>query len=446
MTPPVSGFTFGFRSPCSWPSNTGWMSYVYSTPGVSPVMKILPESEVTSRGASPPWLGRTPTWGVGDQLMMMEVLVTSVLNVGRLVAAIGSGGGRHGDGRGPGYGHCAGIGGVGGGHSVGGYRGLVHRPSDYSSDRGSSSRASSRAGSARSRPSGEPPSPGAPLHRPPTQHDWSSSFIAASASTASTLTSLGGTSSRRGSGETSIAVDNEASIREIKDALVEVGEKYRKAMVSNAQLDNEKNNLMYQVDTLKDSLTELEELLAESRREYEEKAKDHEREKHAHSILQFQFNVMKETLKLSEELLNDIRQLRLKQDGFIREISDLQETVEWKDKKDLAAAAMSRKVLVDGDRGVDDAQAVTMAPGAPGVRVLGIACVLGNTTVGERLREHPARPQGLQQAGEKEVPSSVLLSQPDSSSSKPLPVGLYRAHAMVLDVCNRVAPDSVTPL
>ncbi|KAG7258115.1 hypothetical protein CRUP_026715 [Coryphaenoides rupestris] len=42
---------------------------------------------------------------------------------------------------------------------------------------------------------------------------------------------------------------------------------------------------------------------------------------------------------------------------------------------------MSRKVPVDGDRGVDDGQAVTMAPGAPGVRVLGIACVHGNTTV-----------------------------------------------------------------
>ena len=54
---------------------------------------------------------------------------------------------------------------------------------------------------------------------------------------------------------------------------MEVGEKYRKAMVSNAQLDNEKSNLMYQVDTLKDSLTELEELLAEARREYEEKNK-----------------------------------------------------------------------------------------------------------------------------------------------------------------------------
>ncbi|KAM8857545.1 uncharacterized protein lrrfip1a isoform 8-T8 [Synchiropus picturatus] len=180
---------------------------------------------------------------------------------------------------------------------------------------------------------------------------------AASALTAGTLISLGGTSSRRGSGETAITVDAETSIREIKeihelkdqiqdvetkytqnlkevkDALAEVEEKYRKAMVSNAQLDNEKNNLMYHVDTLKDSLMELEELLSESRREYEEKVKEHEREKQAHKVLQFQFNEMKETLKQSEELLNEIRQLRIKQEGFNREISDLQETVEWKDKK-----------------------------------------------------------------------------------------------------------------
>lgn len=50
-------------------------------------------------------------------------------------------------------------------------------------------------------------------------------------------------------------------------------EKYRKAMVSNAQLDNEKSNLMYEVDTLKDSLMELEELLTETRRECEERSK-----------------------------------------------------------------------------------------------------------------------------------------------------------------------------
>ncbi|XP_063070395.1 leucine-rich repeat flightless-interacting protein 1 isoform X7 [Engraulis encrasicolus] len=125
----------------------------------------------------------------------------------------------------------------------------------------------------------------------------------ASTLSSATLASLGGSSSRRGSGDTSITADTENSVREIKDALAEMEEKYRKAMVSNAQLDNEKCNLMYQVDVQKDSLTELEELLSESRREYEDKTKELEREKHAHSILQFQFSELKQTLKASEELL-----------------------------------------------------------------------------------------------------------------------------------------------
>ncbi|KAM9664825.1 leucine-rich repeat flightless-interacting protein 1 isoform 6-T6 [Trichechus inunguis] len=120
---------------------------------------------------------------------------------------------------------------------------------------------------------------------------------------AATLASLGGTSSRRGSGDTSISIDTEASIREIKDSLAEVEEKYKKAMVSNAQLDNEKTNFMYQVDNLKDTLLELEEQLAESRRQYEEKNKELERERHAHSILQFQFAEVKEALKQREEML-----------------------------------------------------------------------------------------------------------------------------------------------
>ncbi|KAM9664830.1 leucine-rich repeat flightless-interacting protein 1 isoform 11-T11 [Trichechus inunguis] len=174
---------------------------------------------------------------------------------------------------------------------------------------------------------------------------------------AATLASLGGTSSRRGSGDTSISIDTEASIREIKelnelkdqiqdvegrymqglkemkDSLAEVEEKYKKAMVSNAQLDNEKTNFMYQVDNLKDTLLELEEQLAESRRQYEEKNKELERERHAHSILQFQFAEVKEALKQREEMLEEIRQLQQKQASYIREISDLQETIEWKDKK-----------------------------------------------------------------------------------------------------------------
>uniref|UniRef100_A0A286XUK3 LRR binding FLII interacting protein 1 n=1 Tax=Cavia porcellus TaxID=10141 RepID=A0A286XUK3_CAVPO len=144
---------------------------------------------------------------------------------------------------------------------------------------------------------------------------------------AATLASLGGTSSRRGSGDTSISMDTEASMREIKelnelkdqiqdvegkymqglkelkDSLAEVEEKYKKAMVSNAQLDNEKTNFMYQVDTLKDALLELEEELAEARRQCEEKSKEFERERHAHSVLQFQFAEVKEALRQRDEML-----------------------------------------------------------------------------------------------------------------------------------------------
>ncbi|XP_064341389.1 leucine-rich repeat flightless-interacting protein 1 isoform X24 [Camelus dromedarius] len=223
-----------------------------------------------------------------------------------------------------------------------------HTPSEPSGHLKSSSRSSSRASSARASPVVE--------ERPEKDFTEKGSRSLPGLS-AATLASLGGTSSRRGSGDTSISLDTEASIRELKelnelkdqiqdvegkymqglkemkDSLAEVEEKYRKAVVSNAQLDNEKTNFMYQVDTLKDTLLELEEQLAESRRQFEEKNKEFEREKHAHSVLQFQFAEVKEALKQREEMLEEIRQLQQKQESYSREISDLQETIEWKDKK-----------------------------------------------------------------------------------------------------------------
>ncbi|XP_066883343.1 leucine-rich repeat flightless-interacting protein 1 isoform X28 [Kogia breviceps] len=229
-----------------------------------------------------------------------------------------------------------------GSHAPGG------QPSEHSGHFKSSSRSSSRGSSARASPVVE--------ERPEKDFTEKGSRGLPGLS-AATLASLGGTSSRRGSGDTSVSIDTEASIREIKelnelkdqiqdvegkymqglkemkDSLAEVEEKYKKAMVSNAQLDNEKTNFMYQVDTLKDTLLELEEQLAESRRQYEEKSKEFEREKHAHSVLQLQFAEVKEALKQREETLEEIRQLQQKQASYIREISDLQETIEWKDKK-----------------------------------------------------------------------------------------------------------------
>ncbi|XP_065439788.1 leucine-rich repeat flightless-interacting protein 2 isoform X27 [Chrysemys picta bellii] len=178
----------------------------------------------------------------------------------------------------------------------------------------------------------------------------------ASRNSAST-TPLSGNSSRRGSGDTSSLVDPDVSLselrdiydlkdqiqdvegryiqglKELKDSLSEVEEKYKKAMVSNAQLDNEKNNLIYQVDTLKDVIEEREEQMAEFYRENEEKSKELERQKHMCNVLQYKMDELKEGLRQRDELIEENQRMQQKIDSITREVFDLQETINWKDKK-----------------------------------------------------------------------------------------------------------------
>ncbi|XP_041262199.1 leucine-rich repeat flightless-interacting protein 2 isoform X2 [Onychostruthus taczanowskii] len=166
-----------------------------------------------------------------------------------------------------------------------------------------------------------------------------------------------GNSSRRGSGDASNLVDPDASLselrdiydlkdqihdvegrymqglKELKDSLAEVEEKYKKAMVSNAQLDNEKNNLIYQVDTLKDVIEEKEEQIAEFYRENEEKSKELERQKHTCSVLQHKLDELKEGLRQRDELIEVNQRMQENIDFITKEVFDLQETVNWKDKK-----------------------------------------------------------------------------------------------------------------
>ncbi|XP_019364535.1 PREDICTED: leucine-rich repeat flightless-interacting protein 2 isoform X3 [Gavialis gangeticus] len=170
-------------------------------------------------------------------------------------------------------------------------------------------------------------------------------------------TPLSGNSSRRGSGDTSSLVDPDVSLtelreiydlkdqihdvegrymqglKELKDSLAEVEEKYKKAMVSNAQLDNEKNNLIYQVDTLKDIIEEREEQMAEFFRENEEKSKELERHKHMGNVLQHKLDELKEGLRQRDELIEENQRMQQKVDCLTREVYDLQETINWKDKK-----------------------------------------------------------------------------------------------------------------
>ncbi|KAM3863331.1 leucine-rich repeat flightless-interacting protein 2 isoform 5-T5 [Diretmus argenteus] len=161
-----------------------------------------------------------------------------------------------------------------------------------------------------------------------TDYSRPSSRCATPGLSAATLASLGGTSSRRGSTDTgSIIVDPDTSLselrdiyelkdqiqdvegrymqglKELKESLTEVEEKYKKAMVSNAQLDNDKANLIYQVDTLKDVIEEMEEQMAEMKREVEDKSKELERQKHTCNVLQHKQEELKEGIRQRDELI-----------------------------------------------------------------------------------------------------------------------------------------------
>ncbi|XP_051910654.1 uncharacterized protein lrrfip1b isoform X3 [Hippocampus zosterae] len=160
---------------------------------------------------------------------------------------------------------------------------------------------------------------------------------------AATLSSLGGASSRRGSCDTSVSVEMEASIREMKDSVAEAEEKYRRAMVSNAQLHNDKSTLMYQVETLREELSDMEELLWEARRHADERTKAYERERDSHVVLQFQFKEMKETMRRSEDLLMEVSKLREQTHAYSQEVSDLQEALQWKERK-IAALERQREI------------------------------------------------------------------------------------------------------
>ncbi|XP_037128527.1 leucine-rich repeat flightless-interacting protein 2 isoform X6 [Syngnathus acus] len=147
---------------------------------------------------------------------------------------------------------------------------------------------------------------------------------------AATLASLGGTSSRRGSADAGNVYDPDTSLSELRESLTEVEEKYKKAMVSNAQLDNDKGNLIYQVDTLKDVIEEMEEQMSEMKRELEEKSKELERQKHTCTVLQHKQEELKEGIRQRDELIEALERqkeyfdcIRNERDELRHELADL---------------------------------------------------------------------------------------------------------------------------
>lgn len=119
--------------------------------------------------------------------------------------------------------------------------------------------------------------------------------------TSSFVSSSSFSGSRRSSEDSTEALDG----RDFRHQLQEVEESFRKAMISNAQLDNERTALAYQVDTLKDDMEEMAENFLQVQRDYKDKAR-------ALGSLQRDFRKLKEentflqeSLKQRDELIEE---------------------------------------------------------------------------------------------------------------------------------------------
>ncbi|CAH0718748.1 unnamed protein product, partial [Brenthis ino] len=91
--------------------------------------------------------------------------------------------------------------------------------------------------------------------------------------------------------------DDVLSIKDLRHELKEVEEKFRKAMILNAQLDNDKAALGYQLELLKDRIEELQEEYAQLQREHKEKCSTHERLKREHASLEREVGVARDAVR-----------------------------------------------------------------------------------------------------------------------------------------------------
>ncbi|XP_058828664.1 leucine-rich repeat flightless-interacting protein 2 isoform X2 [Topomyia yanbarensis] len=154
----------------------------------------------------------------------------------------------------------------------------------------------------------------------------------------------GSSLSSRRSSEDSLEEEGR-SLRDLRHELKDVEERFRKAMVANAQLDNERASQSYQIQLLKDKLEEMEESHAQLQREHKEKCRDHDALKRAND-------------KLSEELKLVQGQLQ-ERDTLIEEQGLVIVTVENEDGSD------ARRALVT----VENAQLLGSVQGSLDVRL-----------------------------------------------------------------------------
>ncbi|XP_066595013.1 leucine-rich repeat flightless-interacting protein 2 isoform X3 [Prorops nasuta] len=128
-------------------------------------------------------------------------------------------------------------------------------------------------------------------------------------------------SSRRSSED---SLEDAGLNRDLRLELKEFEEKFRKAMIANAQLDNEKSSYAYQVDLLKDKLEELEETTSQLRRELREKNRDVEQLKRVSQRLKEDLESCKAQLLERDTLIQENGLVIVEDNGSENEENDVE--------------------------------------------------------------------------------------------------------------------------
>ncbi|XP_044732882.1 leucine-rich repeat flightless-interacting protein 2 isoform X2 [Chrysoperla carnea] len=120
-------------------------------------------------------------------------------------------------------------------------------------------------------------------------------------STRNTMLSNNSYMSSRRSSEDSL--EDSGTLRDVRHELREIEEKFRKAMIANAQLDNDKASYTYQIELLKDKLEDLEQDHIQLQREHRDKCREHEQLKRAAAKLKEDLVFVKTQLEERDVLI-----------------------------------------------------------------------------------------------------------------------------------------------
>lgn len=123
-------------------------------------------------------------------------------------------------------------------------------------------------------------------------------------STPTSSTIRGNSLSSRRSSEDSLEEEGR-SLRDLRHELKDVEERFRKAMITNAQLDNERSSQAYQIQLLKDKLEEMEEAHSQLQREYKDKCRDHDALKRNNDKLTEELKLVQGQLDERDTLIAD---------------------------------------------------------------------------------------------------------------------------------------------